>query len=205
MKTYVPEDGELYVSVRPERVMQVDSSVRDKWILDTCKQTKQRIEAILEAMQMNDTNEFELKKLGYSTDLSKGIVEAIKNYGNIDLNKYVTLIQESLQYLVPEKEKSKEPTKEKSIPKKEKVPEEKKPDKKEEKKDEKKEKDFEETEKKVLEIIRKMEGENGAPWDDITEECSKNNLDKDTVEEALSSLMDKGLIYEPILGTIKTT
>ena len=30
-------------------------------------------------------------------------------------------------------------------------------------------------------------------------------LDDDSIEETLNSLMDKGLIYEPILGTIKTT
>ena len=210
VSTYIPEEGTLYVSVRPERIMQVDSKVRDKWILDTCKLTKERIEATLEAMQMTDTNEFELKKLGYSTDLSAGIVQAIKNYENIDLNKYVTLIQESLQYLVPDGKQGKKPSIEKPKKKEEQVEEkkenkEKKTEGKEEKKSDEEEKDFEEIEKKVLGIIRDMEGEEGAPWDNITEECSKNNLDKDTVEEALSSLMDKGLIYEPILGTIKTT
>ncbi len=209
VRTYIPEEGTLYVSVRPERIMQVDSQIRDKWILDTCKQTKERIEAILEAMQMTDTNEFELKKLGYSTDLSAGIVQAIKNYGNIDLNKYVTLIQESLQYLVPDKKSEKEPkidqSKKKKIKTQEKNTETKKTESKEDKKLDEEEKDFEEIEKKVLSIIRDMEGDEGAPWDDITKECSKNKLDKDTVEEALSSLMDKGLIYEPILGTIKTT
>ena len=30
-------------------------------------------------------------------------------------------------------------------------------------------------------------------------------IEKDAIEEALTSLMDKGLIYEPVLGTIKTT
>jgi predicted transcriptional regulator len=39
----------------------------------------------------------------------------------------------------------------------------------------------------------------------ITGKCEKAGLDKDTIEEALNSLMDKGLIYEPVLGTIKTT
>ena len=77
---------------------------RDKWILETCKNTKDRIEAILEAMKMDQSNTQELKKLGYSTELSEGIVEALKNYGNIDINKYLRLIHESLQYLRPRKE-----------------------------------------------------------------------------------------------------
>ena len=53
--------------------------------------------------------------------------------------------------------------------------------------------------------IKEIEGEEGASWDEITEKCEKAGLEKDSIEEALTSLMDKGLIYEPILGTIKTT
>jgi len=30
-------------------------------------------------------------------------------------------------------------------------------------------------------------------------------LDENTIEEMLTSLMDKGFIFEPVLGTIKTT
>jgi RPA family protein len=202
IRTYLPEEGTLYVSIRPEKIIEVDSKTRDMWILETCKNTKQRIEATLEAMKMEDSNEFELRKLGYSKDLSEGIVKALKNYGKIDLNKYVALIQESLEYLVPGQESSSDSKKEKIVKKEE--------DKTKEKKEEEKElsenkKEFEEIEKNVLEIIKKIEGEDGASWDNITEECKKNKLDKDSVEEALTSLMDKGLIYEPILGTIKTT
>ena len=61
------------------------------------------------------------------------------------------------------------------------------------------------SENTVLETIKGIEGQDGAPWDSITEKCEKAGIDKDSIEEALTSLMDKGLIYEPILGTIKTT
>jgi len=208
VRTYIPEEGTMYVSIRPEKILEVDASVRDKWILETCKNTKDRIEAVLEALKMNETDKIDLRKLGYSKDLSEGISQAIKNYGNIDLNKYVRLIQESLQYLIPEgksqNNEKKVETKEKNQDIKENKNETKQETQKEETKDEN-EIDFEEIEKNVLNIIREIEGEDGAPWDNITEECNKKGLDSDTVEEALSSLMDKGLIYEPILGTIKTT
>jgi RPA family protein len=226
VRTYSPEEGTLFVSIRPERVMEVNAEVRDKWILETCKNTKDRIEAVFEAMKMEESNPYELRKLGYSKELSEGITEALKNYHDIDLNKYVTLIQESLQYLMPGKETLPDITiykpKEEVIPEeplpveepkiKEEVPEikeepqEKEPKTKTEgKKEEEKDDDFEEIEYTVLETIKELEGENGAPWDTITEKCEKQGLDKDTIEEALTSLMDKGLIYEPILGTIKTT
>ena len=207
-RTYTPEEGTLYVSIRPEKIMEVNAQIRDRWILETCKNTKDRVEAIMEAMKMTETNINELKKLGYSRELSEGIATALKNYENIDLDKYVTLIHESLQYLVPSKktlpdikidektdeEKEEKPT-EKNIEEKEEIATE----------TEKEEEGSEEIEKTVLETIKKLEGDDGAPWDSITEKCEKTGLDKDSIEEALSSLMDKGLIYEPVLGTIKTT
>ena len=207
-RTYTPEEGTLYVSIRPEKVMEVNANVRDQWILETCSNTKDRIEAMVEAMKMNQSNAYDLRKLGYSKELSEGIVTALKNYGTVDVNKYVTLIQESLQYLTPGKdtlpdlnvEQKKEVAIDEVEPE-EPVKETKKTKEKEEPADD----NSEETEQTVLETIKKIEGDDGASWDAITEKCEKSGLDKDVIEETLTSLMDKGLIYEPILGTIKTT
>ena len=217
-RTYSPEEGTFFVSIRPEKIMEVSADIRDKWILETCKNTKDRIEAILEALKMDESNAIALKKLGYSQELSEGIVEAIKNYGKVDLSKYVTLIQESLQYLRPkddklpditEKPKTKKVTiKKPEVVEKEETTEEKPvEEKKEEKKSEETEEDkkFEEIENTVFDTIKEIEGDDGAAWDTITEKCEKAGLDKDSIEEALTSLMDKGMIYEPVLGTIKTT
>jgi RPA family protein len=209
-RTYSPEEGTLFVSVRPERILEVSADIRDKWIFETCKNTKNRIEAVMEAMKMDESNIAELTKLGYSRELSEGIVEALKSYGSIDLNKYVTLIKESLQYLRPSKETL--PNRIIDEKEEEKIEDEKEQqDIKEKKEIESKKETKEEDdnsvdiENTVLETIKKIEGENGAPWDIITEKCKKAGLDNDSIEEALNSLMDKGLIYEPILGTIKTT
>ncbi len=201
-RTYIPEEGTLYVSIRPEKVIEVDANTRDQWILETCESTKDRIEAIIEAMKMNPSNVHDLRKLGYSKELAEGVVTALKHYGTVDINKYLTIIQESLQYLIPGREEL--PTIEEEKPEKKPAKETKKkaktpPPKKE------KSKDFQEVETTVLETIKKIEGEDGAAWDVITEKCGKAGLEKDAIEEALTSLMDKGLIYEPILGTIKTT
>ena len=206
-RTYTPEDGGLYVSIRPEKIMEVTADVRDKWILETCKNTKDRIEAVLEAMQMNESGNLnDLKKLGFSKELSEGISTAIENYQNVDLKKYVALIHESLQYLKPEKESLQETKIEKKVKDtKEKSKVEKKLENVEKKEEESQDDNSEEIEKTVLETIKSIEGEEGAAWDNITEKCEKAGLDKDSIEEALTSLMDKGLIYEPVLGTIKTT
>jgi len=208
-RTYTPEEGTLYVSIRPEKVMEVNAPIRDKWILETCQNTKDRIEAVLEAKKMNETNLEELKKLGYSEDLSEGIITALEKYENIDLNKYVTLIHESLQYLIPgkkdlpdikpDKKNDEEPADEITLEEVEEK-EEKTTDSEEDKQD-----NSQKTEDTVFDAIKELEGEDGAAWDSITEKCEKTGLNRDSIEEALSSLMDKGLIYEPVLGTIKTT
>lgn len=217
VRTYTPEEGSVYVSVRPEKILEVSAEVRDKWIIDTCKNTKDRIEAVFEAMKMEEKSPFELKKLGYSNELSEGIIAALNGYGKIDLNRYITLIQESLQYLVPGKEslpdtKTDKKTKDKKDEKQKEITTDKTEDKKEEVKVEKDTQEdksidekFIEIENAVLKIVKETEGDDGASWDNITEKCEKSGIEKDSIEEALTSLMDKGLIYEPVLGTIKTT
>ena len=210
VRTYSPEEGTMFVSIRPEKIMEVSADIRDKWIIETCKNTKSRIEALVEAMQMNQSSEFDLKKLGFSRELSEGIVVALKNYQDIDLNKYISLIQESLQYLRPnadtnqqiikDKDEHIEKTSENVVEKKQETSTDQ--TKKEDTTEDTKSAD---TEKKVLDIIKEVEGEDGALWDAITDKCEKENINKELVEEALTSLMDKGLIYEPVLGTIKTT
>jgi len=210
-KTYTPDDGGIYVSVRPENIIEVSADIRDKWILETCKNTKDRIEAFLEATKMTESGISDLKKLGYSVELTEGITAALENYKNVDLHKYVALIQESLQYLRPGKEKLPEIKKEQPIKDKkieeividnEKTTETKEDEKEVVENDDDSQQEIEDT---VFNTIKEIEGEDGAAWDSITEKCEKAGLDKDSIEEALTSLMDKGLIYEPILGTIKTT
>jgi RPA family protein len=227
VRTYSPEEGTLFVSIRPEKIIEVSSQIRDKWILETCKNTKDRIRAIIEAKQMDDSDENKLRKLGYSRELSEGVIEAINNYSEkIDLNKYVNLIQESLQYLIQgnglspnlvadqkegKKIKTADKTNDVDRKKQESTDKIEVNDKVILKNEEstdldiEEESDNKENEKKVFDIIKKIEDKDGAAWDIITEKCKNLGLDKDLIEEVLSSLMDKGLIYEPVLGTIKTT
>jgi len=225
VRTYIPEEGTLYVSIRPEKILEVTADVRDKWIIETCKNTKDRIEAVVEAMKLENLSEFDLKKLGFSKELCEGIIASREHYGKVDLEKYIKLIHESLQYLTPgnedlpdlkqKKDKSQEKIDEKPVDTQDNAEEKEilTADKVETTDSEKKEETTEkeetdnslEVEETILDLIKEIEGENGAQWDTITEKCAKKGLDQDNVEEALTSLMDKGLIYEPVLGTIKST
>ncbi|HWR63666.1 MAG TPA: hypothetical protein VN365_04605 [Candidatus Thermoplasmatota archaeon] len=208
-RTYVPEEGTLYVSLRPELIREVSAEARDRWIIETCLQTKHRMGAMVEAMKMTQPNVYDLKKLGYSRELSEGIVAALKKYGTVDVNKYATLIRESLQFIVPgAAEKFEEARLEESLERKE----QKKETKKEPKKPKKQKKEDtnpmdapQDPETVVLDTIKELEGDDGALWDSIVVACKSKGLDENAIEEALNSLMDKGFIFEPMLGTLKTT
>jgi len=45
-RTYEPEPGSLFVSIRPESVTVVDEGTRDQWILDTARRTRDRLKAV---------------------------------------------------------------------------------------------------------------------------------------------------------------
>jgi len=202
---YKPEDGDMmYASVRPERIVTVDATVRDEWILETCKRTKERIDAINEASQMSENIATELAKLGFPKSIAEGVELSLNRYDYVDVERYKEMLKDALEYMTSNAGLAddasavfdEEPVKEKNQ-KEMKTP----------KKTETKEEDegFKEIEDTVLNVIKEAEGEDGASWDEITEKSTATGIDENTVEEALNSLMDKGLIYEPVLGTIKTT
>jgi RPA family protein len=200
-RTYSPEEGTLFVSVRPEWIQEVDAAARDRWILETCERTMERIEAMREAQKMTEPKVFELEKLGYSRSLAEGITAALQHYDGVDFERYRSLLKESLQFLSPARRtlnelisSSVESTKDTSDqPPQKSIDERAEGD------------DFRKIEETVLQVIKDLQGDDGASWDDITATCEKAGVDSDAIEEALTSLMDKGLIYEPILGTIKVT
>lgn len=205
IRTYTPDDGDMYVSIRPEIVRPVHADIRSQWIIETCKQTKQRIQALTEAMKMNQPDVTELKKLGYSQELSEGVVYALQEYKNVDIQRYHSFIKESLVYVGNTAESLPTPQKkDQALDKKLDTPIK---NKKEKPKQETAEviDDKQDQETTVLEVIKNLEDDEGAAWDLIIEHCKKQGLDEDSIEEALTSLMDKGFIFEPVLGTIKTT
>ena len=170
VRIYEPEEGTLYLSVRAENIKNVDSMVRDYWILQASKNLKMRIDAIRDAMNMDMPSIRQLKQLGYPSKVAEGVVEAIKFYKDIDIEHYEFLLREALSYITSEK---------------------------------KEKKDIGDAEDKMLEIISEMQVEEGVEWDKIIEAAQKIGIEKEIAEEAISSLMDKGIIYEPELGKIK--
>ncbi len=205
VRTYEPEEGTLFVSVRPELVNEVTSEHRDRWIVDVCNHTKLRIEAMKEAQKLSPPKAYDLQQLGYPRNLAEGICAALNHYDSIDVKKYGSLIRESLQFIIPEGNKKLDIPPEPEVKEKPKQKPSKQTPKKPSEEQQESEDADQEVEDLVFETIKKVEGEEGALWDTIVDHCKEKGLDEDAVEEAITSLMEKGFIYEPVLGTIKTT
>lgn len=62
---------------------------------------------------------------------------------------------------------------------------------------------LEQYEDEVIQLITELDKGSGARWDELTELIEKRRLSRDTVEEVISNLLDKGLLYEPVLGYLK--
>lgn len=189
-RVYSPEAGTVYTSIRPETIKEVDESVRDYWILEACRSLRKRLDAMAEAAKMDPLTKDGLTKVGVKQALADGIVQAVNHYGKVDLSRYTAMLAEALRYLLPEYRETAsegETVPEPAAPAKEEPPRE--PD---------------ESEQKVVEIIAGLDKDGkGAPWEGILAAATSMGVTKDALEESINALLDRGLIYEPILGRMK--
>ena len=191
-RTYTPEAGTVYTSIRPEMVKIVDAGVRDYWILEACRSLKARLAAMREAQAMEPVTKDALVALGTREDDAEGIVAAVAHYGKVDLSRYASLLTESLRYLLPEyRAFAEEPAPAAKAPPKvakAEAPAERAAD----------------SEDAVLVLIGDLDRDGkGAPWDAILAAAAKVGIAKEGLEEAVNALLDKGLVYEPVLGRMK--
>jgi len=182
-RTYSPEENVIYTSVRPEIVKEVDADARDSWVVETCRHMRTRLNAVSEALKMSPPTVEKLTSLDFDENLAEGVVLAIEKYGKIDVEKYSGMLIEALRYLLPGSEEE-----EALLQKQEVITEEKKET---------------EDEKKRIERSETLDSGKGASWEKILIKAEENGIDKNRVEEAINSLMDKGIVYEPILGRLK--
>lgn len=203
-RAYEPEPGVKYLSIRPERVLEVDAQARDYWVLETARSTLARIEAVEDGLKMAQPTVSELMKLGHPENLADGVVRAIEFYKDIDIERFRNTVADALRSILPEA-KAQAPPEPKRVPAKKPAPE---PDADEG--PETKEEELHEVEvgsdeeDSVLKIIESLDsGSRGAKWEAIVEAAAKKKIDKVRLEEIVAELLDKGEIYEPELGMMK--
>ncbi len=191
-RVYSPEAGTVYTSIRPEVIKAVDERVRDFWILEACRSLRKRLDAMAEAQKMDPLTKEGLVQVGIKEGLAEGLVQAASHYGKADLSRYTAMLAESLRYLLPEYREYRPPESEPTVAE---------PTAKAETKESE---EPTADEDRVLEVIASLDRDGkGAPWEGILDAAGKTGVSKDKLEESINSLLDKGLIYEPILGRMK--
>ena len=253
-RTYSPEEGTTYVSVRVEMIKEITQEIRDYWILEACQNLYQRLNCMGEALGMAEPDIGKLVALGYSKNISKGIFEAINQFGTIDIEPYNELLTNTLKELsldtstdrplippeagevsdqefVTGTEISKQFSDEDMIDNAidhgdsdiniDEIPiSELKSTKEDKEKDEVDNAvvdtsdsgdsniEFEDeiTEQLVFDIINSLieDKPEGVGYEEVQLHAMENGIDKAIVEECLGSLIDKGVIYEPSIGLIKS-
>ena len=188
-RLFSPDPGTIYTSVRPEKVKVVDEGLRDYWTLEACRSLKRRLEALREAYKMDPVKKEELAAIGVKPAMAEGIVAAVEHYGKVDLSRYSAMLAEALTFLIPELRPPK-------------IGEEAEPEAAAAEKAVDAEQEA--LEEKVLGFIVELDTDGkGASWDGILARATKEGVDKDALEGIVNSLLDKGRIYEPLLGRMK--
>lgn len=200
-RTYEPEPGTVFVSIRPETITQVDEATRDQWVLQAASRTLDRIEATELVAQA--TGPEALQNAGVHADVAAGALLAQEHYGVLDVSGHRETVRLCLQGLLPggafethtvtpREEESAAPAWTPPAPAAT---------------SEESDAEQDAFDESVLAAVQALEGDDGAQWDLILERARAEveGAADESVEEALNRLMDKGLVYEPTLGVLRTT
>lgn len=195
-RVYSPEDSIRLLSIRPELIRKCDAKLRDFWIYETAHLMRQRIEVMKEAVEMAPASAEELEKLGFPRFLAEGAAAAANHYDNISIDKYVSLMTDSLREAASDAIGDSRAMDDELTP----------PDVEEIEVSSggEDEEDSVDRDEVVLQLVDSLdESGNGSRWDDIVSAAKKKRIDKESLEEICADLMDKGEIYEPELGRMK--
>jgi len=219
-RKYEPEDGTVYLSVRPEEINASDEKQRDRWVLETAERTLERINIIEDALKSglsgNELQEFLSKKVT-NIALLNGVILAIKHYKNLD--KTILELKKMLIHAVdtvasdsgiirppqkPEITKEQGITKEQDIPKNiddinETIEEIQIPAR-----SDTREEPSELKPKEILAtIIDELDTGKGTSFLKVIETAGKAGINAENVELCLKELMDEGRCYEPKIGVLR--
>ncbi len=188
-RTYSPEEGTVYVSIRAEEVAVVTQEQKDYWIYETCRETARRISAMKAAMDLAPPTAEGIARMGVNRRLAEGAALAAAHYRGTDLAAYRGMVVEALRSIPGIEEATGEAdaaVRERSAAS---------PSPGEE---------LTEAEQQLLVIIGELDrSTRGAEWDDIVDAARAKQLAEEQINEAVEGLLDKGMVYEPVLGRMK--
>ncbi len=190
VRTYSPEDGRVFVSIRPESIVEIDEATRDAWVLEACQGTLERMEAMRMAVSGDKAPTVEgLVAKGVRRPLAAGIIRALDHYGLPDSGRYIRVLQQGLRFLLPDEDVDLGLTDDLGSF---------------DSKEEEKAPIDVDVEDGIMDLIDELDADGrGAPISRLIDEAQAKGISEVDFEEISNSLMDKGLIYEPVLGKLK--
>ncbi len=220
-RKYEPENGAVYLSVRPEEINASDERQRDRWVLETAERTLDRILIIEDALHSglsgNELREYLAKKLA-NPSLAGGVELAIQHYKKLDkimleLRKVildaVSAVDgerpkiETTEHIATESnlhEKNTEKTKQgehisgAETEGTEKTTETKTTEIKKEQPDPK---------ETLAAIIDQLDTGKGTTFSKVIETAQKAGIQIEIIESSIKELMDEGRCYEPRIGILR--
>lgn len=230
-RTYEPEEGTVYTSIRPETIHPMKSEDRDAWILETAEHTVERVQAMDLSHELEEEVSVDrLVEDGVDERTASGIMDAMSFYGRVDLASYLSLVADALGYLLPApptpeihhagEGESEERETESSAPSPRSMPDtgggpDEPATPSAEATDDTSEEDATETpsggpagvdpEAVVFDLVEQLDEGKGAPWEEIVDQAQGEGLSEEEVEETMNHLMDRGRVFEPVLGKLKAT
>ncbi|AGI47185.1 archaeal conserved hypothetical protein [Thermoplasmatales archaeon BRNA1] len=197
VRSYTTEDQKTYVSVRPERIVQISDEVRKDWLLDTARSTWDRLVAMRKALNTGDATYEDLKNAGMSEQAASGISMAIDQYGTPDSTPFLKSIQAALRSLLPDRNVDF------GLPE-DNVEEPEEMDMEPSSSMSSSSSDSDDKEEIVLNLLSELDRDGkGAPRDELETRAMQEGISSMELEELTNSLMDKGLVYEPNLRYLK--
>ena len=192
IRTFRPDETRLLISVRPERIIEINAETRKRIVLETAQCTWRRLSNMKIALSMPDADADRLAENGIAKDEAEGILEAVAYYETPDSSRYLKLIQNSLRMLLPDKDIDLG------------LPEDVSDLPDEIAMDERSDQNDIDKEDLVLDMLGELDRDGrGAPMDELIRRAASDGISNTELEEITNSLMDKGLVYEPVLGRLK--
>jgi len=189
VRTYTSDDGRVFVSVRPEKIMTVSEAERNRWVLATARSMWSRLNTMKEALAVPDVTVEDLKSKGMNASQAEGMISALDSYGFPESSKYLKMIQHALRTMLPDRDIDLGlPNDLSGMPD---------------------EIDIEapgisaDKEDIVLGLLDELDDGKGAAYMELQRMAEGQGINEVELEEITNSLMDQGLVYEPMLGRLK--
>ncbi len=198
VRTYTTNDGRVFISLRPERITQIDEQARNQWVLEASKSMWNRLLRMKVMYSNPDITAEELIKQGFTAQEAEGMITAVTQYGLPESAKYLKAIQAALRIMLPNEDVDLGlPENESDLPDEMNIPSS-------SSSTIENAEDANSKEDILLRILEELDDNpRGAPRDEIDRRAAAEGISSDEVEEISNSLMDKGLVYEPNLGYLK--